>query len=82
MGKNFEIENNSDKNYIEEINMESNDTNENKCYYFVHGFGIFKGDDIDKENKNEFYAGFDNNYNIHVIQIKNKFIHDVYYYNK
>ena len=82
LGKNFEIENNSDKNYIEEINMESNDTNENKCYYFVHGFGIFKGDDIDKENKNKFYAGFDSNYNIHVIQIKNKFIHDVYYYNK
>ena len=75
--KNFGKDN--DNTYIEEANRNSNNIYKNKCYYFNNGFAQFDGND---EKRNSFYVGFDNNYNVHFMEINDKLIHDVYFFNK
>ena len=77
--QNFENENNT---FIEETNSKENSIYKNKCYYFNNGLGnINYENDIDNDEI-DMYAGFDNNFNVHVIQIKDKLIHDVYFFDK
>ena len=76
--KNFE----SDKNYVEETNRKANNIYKNKCYYFTNAlWRIDDNDSFDKVGLN-LYAGFDINFNAHVIRLKDKLIHDVYFFNK
>lgn len=73
IGKN--LENNC---FVEEINKEPLDIHKNRCYYFSNGIGQFED-----ENKNYMhYAGFDNNYNAHVIKLNNIIEHEIYYFSK
>ena len=80
--KNF----NSEKNYVEETNRKANNIYKNKCYYFINGLGKLNDNDNDNDNCGtddcDFYAGFDYNFNVHVIQVKDQLIHDIYYFNK
>ena len=77
--QNFENEN----TFIEETNRKENSIYKNKCYYFHNGLGnINYENNYSDANGIDIYAGFDNNFNVHVIQIKDKLIHDVYFFNK
>ena len=74
---------NSENNYIEETNRKANNIYKNKCYYFINGLGRLGDYDNDYwKDDCDFFAGFDYNFNAHVIQIKDQLIHDVYYFNK
>ena len=76
--KNFE----SGKNYVEETNRKANNIYKNKCYYFINGLWKIDDKDFFEKNGMDLYAGFDNNFNVHVIQLKDKLIHDVFFFNK
>ena len=82
LDKNFGNNNYRENIYIEETNKEANNIYKNKCYYFPNGLGKFYDNEVNDKNDNiYYYAGFDNNYNVHVIQMKDKLIHDVYFFN-
>ena len=72
------IDNNFDKNtFVEEINKKPKDIYKNKCYYFSNGIVQFE-----EENKNLFFTGFDNHYNVHIIKLNNMINHEIYYFDK
>jgi hypothetical protein len=77
--QNFENENNT---FIEETNSKENSIYKNKCYYFNNGLGNINYENNYDNDETGMYAGFDNNFNAHVIQIKDKLIHDVYFFDK
>ena len=81
LGQNFEFEDNESYNYVEEIKKQTNDIYKNNCYYFSNGIGIFKNE-ITQEKNEIMYGLFDSNYNAHIMKIKDKLIHDVYYFKK
>ena len=81
LGQNFEFEDNESYNYVEEIKKQTNDIYKNNCYYFSNGIGIFKNE-IPQEKNEIMYGLFDSNYNAHIMKIKDKLIHDVYYFKK
>ena len=81
LGQNFEFEDNESYTYVEEIKKQTNDIYKNNCYYFSNGIGIFKNE-IPQEKNEIMYGLFDSNYNAHIMKIKDKLIHDVYYFKK
>ena len=68
--------------FIEETNRDANNIYKNKCYYFINNLVKLEENNINDENEKDYYAGFDNNFNAHVIEMKDKLIHDVYFFNK
>ena len=82
LDKNF-LEGYYENNYVEEIE-EINDIYKNKCYYFKSCFEIFEDinniNNINNEDKKYFYAGFDNNYNVHIIKINETISHDIHFF--
>ena len=80
LDKNF-LEGNNENNYVEELD-EKNNIYKNKCFYFKNALEIFKDNNInnDNENKKYFYAGFDNNYNVHIIKINETLSHDIHFF--
>lgn len=73
------IANNIENNcFVEEIYKEPLDIYKNKCYYFSNGIGQFG----DENKKYMYYAGFDNNYNVHVIKLNNIIEHEIYYFSQ
>ena len=83
LDKNF-LEENDENNFVEEYKEIENDIYKNKCYYFQTGLGFFEDNEINNENENKkyFYAGFDNNFNVHVIKINEALSHDIHYFHK
>ena len=72
LGKDFD-----NNTFIEEIKRKPKDIYKNIYYYFANGYGQFED-----KNKNIYYTAFDNNYNVHIIQLNNLISHDIYYLNK
>ena len=82
LDKNFGNDGYKDNNCVEETNRDANNIYKNKCYYFPNAIGKFYDNEINDEEDNiDYYAGFDNNYNVHVIEIKNQLVHDVFFFN-
>ena len=81
LDKNF-LEGNNENNYVEELD-EKNNIYKNNCFYFKNALEIFEDNDSNNnnnENKKYFYAGFDNNYNVHIIKINETLSHDIHFF--